>query len=280
MNVRKILTRINLFYVLGTIFILFWTFISIIPFLYMLSTSLKTDNLILKNPIVWIPNPFTFEHYLDVFAYGDIVRAFFNTVFIAVSITVVQAIIASLAAYAFARIRFLGREYVFLGFLATMMIPGYVLIIPLYIIVTSLGLYDTFAALILPGFVSACSIFLLKQFFKSIPMDLDESALMDGCNRLQILYRIIIPLSTPALVSMSIFTFMGSWNSFFWPLIITQNKNLRVLPLALSYFQVANAVDYGGLMAAATLVSLPLLIVFLLAQRRFIEGLTLTGMKV
>jgi multiple sugar transport system permease protein len=219
------------------------------------------------------------DNFKEVFRYVDMGRLFFNSVFVATVTTVVQANVAALAAFAFARIRFAGRDAVFMAFLATMMIPSSVLIIPLYIIIDKLGLMNTYAALILPGFVSAFSIFLMRQFFSSIPVDLDESARIDGCNRLQILYKIILPLSTPAIVSVSIFVFMGSWNSFLWPLIVTTDKNLRLLPLGLSYFQVSNATAYGPLMAAAMLASLPLIIVFVVAQRRFIEGLTLTGLK-
>jgi multiple sugar transport system permease protein len=131
----------------------------------------------------------------------------------------------------------------------------------------------------LPSLISAFSIFLLRQFFRSIPIDLDESARIDGCNRLQILYRIILPLSQPALVSVSIFVFMNSWNNFLWPLLVTSDQKLRLLPLGLSYFQIANSTKYGPLMAAAALASAPLIVVFLIAQKRFIEGLALTGIK-
>jgi multiple sugar transport system permease protein len=271
--------KITIGHLPGMVFIVFWAVVSLVPILFMLSTAIKPEGLIWKYPIVWLPLPPTLVHFNSVFRYVDMGRLFFNSIFVATVTTVIQANVASLAAFAFSRIRFTGRNVIFLGFLATMMIPQSVLIIPLYIIIDKLGLMNTYAALILPSLISAFSIFLLRQFFMSIPIDLDESARIDGCNRLQILYRIILPLSTPALVSVSIFVFMNSWNSFLWPLIITTDKNLRLLPLGLSYFQVANATAYGPLMAAAGLASLPLVIVFLFAQRRFIEGLTLTGMK-
>jgi multiple sugar transport system permease protein len=245
----------------------------------MISTAFKPEGIIWKYPIVWLPDPFTLENFNDVFRYMNVGRLFFNSVFVAAVTTVIQAIVASLAAFAFARIRFAGREAIFMGFLATMMIPQYVLLIPLYIIISRFNLMNTYAALILPSLISAFSIFLLRQFFRSIPIDLDESARIDGCNRLQILYKIILPLSQPALVSVSIFVFMNSWNNFLWPLLVTSDQNLRLLPLGLSYFQVANSTRYGPLMAAASLASAPLIFIFLIAQKRFIEGLALTGIK-
>jgi multiple sugar transport system permease protein len=265
--------------VLGFAIIVFWAFISVIPLLFMLSTAFKQEGLIWKYPIVWFPKPVSFENFSNVFRYINVGRLFFNSLFVASVTTVIQAIVASLAAFAFARIRFAGRDAIFLGFLATMMIPQYVLLIPLYIIISKLNLMNTYAALILPSLISAFSIFLLRQFFRSVPMDLDESARIDGCNRLQILYKIILPLSQPALLSVSIFVFMNSWNNFLWPLLVTSDKDLRLLPLGLSYFQVANATAYGPLMAAASLASAPLIVIFLIAQKRFIEGLALTGIK-
>jgi multiple sugar transport system permease protein len=277
--IRTILIKARPSTALGLAVILLWAFVSIIPLLFMLSTAFKPERIIWKYPIVWLPNPFTLENYSEVFRYMNVGRLFFNSVFVASITTVVQAVVASLAAFAFARIRFAGREVIFMAFLATMMIPQYVLLIPLYIIISKFNLMNTYAALILPSLISAFSIFLLRQFFRSIPMDLDESARIDGCNRLQILYRIILPLSQPALVSVSIFVFMNSWNNFLWPLLVTSDQNLRLLPLGLSYFQVANSTKYGPLMAAAALASAPLIVVFLIAQKRFIEGLALSGIK-
>jgi multiple sugar transport system permease protein len=245
----------------------------------MFLTTFKIESMIWKYPIVWLPRPPTLANFTEAFRYINVGRLFFNSVFVASVTTFVQAIVASLAAFAFARIRFAGREAIFLGFLATMMIPQYVLLIPLYIIISKFNLMNTYAALILPSLISAFSIFLLRQFFRSIPIDLDESARIDGCNRLQILSKIILPLSQPALVSVSIFVFMNSWNNFLWPLLVTSSPDLRLLPLGLSYFQVANTTKYGSLMAAAAMASTPLIIVFLAAQKRFIEGLALTGIK-
>jgi multiple sugar transport system permease protein len=276
---RRFYKRIRFSSVLGIVVILFWAFISVIPILFMFLTTFKVEAMIWKYPIVWLPNPPTLANFKEAFRYINVGRLFFNSVFVASVTTFIQAIIASLAAFAFARRRFAGREAIFLGFLATMMIPQYVLLIPLYIIIAKFNLMNTYAALILPSLISAFSIFLLRQFFRSIPIDLDESARIDGCNRLQILYKIILPLSQPALVSVSIFVFMGSWNNFLWPLLVTSNPDLRLLPLGLSYFQIANLTRYGPLMAAAAMASTPLIIVFLAAQKRFIEGLALTGIK-
>ena len=280
---KQVITKIFKFTrfstILSMVIILFWAFLTVIPIFFMISTAFKDEGLIWKFPIVWLPNPVTFENYSEVFRYMDVGRMFFNSIYVATVTTVIQALIASFAAFAFARIRFIGREIVFMGFLATMMIPQYVLLIPLYIIIARFNLMNTYAALIIPSMISAFSIFLLRQFFRSIPIDLDESARIDGCNRLQILFRIILPLSQPALVSVSIFVFMNSWNNFLWPLLVTSDIKMRLLPLGLSFFQVANSTKYGPLMAAALLASAPLIFVFLIAQKRFIEGLALTGIK-
>lgn len=161
-----------------------------------------------------------------------------------------------------------------------MMIPSYVLIIPQYIMIDRMGLTNSYAAMILPSMVTAFSIFLLRNFMYSIPIELDEAAMIDGCNRLQILLRIIVPLTKPALSAMVIFVFMNAWNNLLWPLLVTSSETMRTIPLALSYFQTSNDAEYGPLMAAALLASLPILILFILAQNKFIEGMTMSGVKV
>jgi multiple sugar transport system permease protein len=263
------------------IFVLLAAFaiIMVMPILFMISTSFKPDDQIWAFPIVWIPKPPILDHYVKVWETIPVLRFFFNSVFVSGAVTVSQILISSMAAYAFARIRFFARDTIFMLFLGTMMIPAYVLIIPLYLIIDWLGLMDTYGALIAPSMVSAFSIFLLRQFFLSIPFDLDDSARIDGCNRMQILFKIILPLSKPALAALTIFVFMGAWNNFFWPLIVTSSQDIRVLPLGLAYFQVSQSTDWGPLMAAAVFATIPILIVFMFAQKRFIQGITMTGIK-
>lgn len=245
----------------------------------MVSSSFKNESQIWMNDIQWIPQPVTLENYQMVFDKMPFFRYFANSVAIASIVTLSQVIVAYMAGYAFAKINFKGRDTIFMVFLATMMIPSYILILPLYLIIDKLGLMDTYAAIVVPSLVSAFSIYLMRSFMYNIPKDLDEAAMIDGCNRLTALFRVNVPLTLPALSSMIIFVFMGSWNNFLWPLLVVSKTEMRTIPLALTYFQQANRTQYGALMAAAVLSSLPILIVFLFAQKKFIEGMTMSGVK-
>jgi len=264
--------------IIFTMLLVFGVFM-IMPFLFAISTSLKPDKQIWAYPIVWIPKPFILEHYKRVWELIPILRLFFNSVFVSSAITISQLLISSMAAYAFARINFFARDVFLLLILSTMMIPSYILMVPLYLIIDQFGLMNSYGALIIPSLVSAFSIFLLRQFFLSIPSDLDDAARIDGCSRLQILFKIILPLSKSALIALSIFVFMGAWNNFLWPLIVISSESMRTLPLALAYFQVSQSTEWGPLMAASVIVTLPVLVFFIFAQRQFIQGITLTGIK-
>lgn len=254
-------------------------FLFIMPIIFMVLTSFKVEGQIWAYPIVWIPNPPTAANYIAAMDQIPYFRAIFNSFVIASAAVVSQAIVASMAAYAFTFINFRGKNVVFLLILATMMIPTYVLLIPLYLVVDKLKVMDTYLAMIAPYMISAFSIYLLRSFYSSIPKALDEAARIDGCSRIQILFRIILPLSGSALLSMGIFVFMNQWNSFLWPLLVTAKDAVRPITIYLSYFTVGNKTAYGPLMAAATLASAPMLIIFAFAQRHFIEGLAMTGMK-
>ncbi len=274
MKVKK-----EIFKIIRTILAVGFGILIITPLLFMVSTSFKTDGQIWKYDIQWIPDPIILDNYKRVFTDMPFGQFFSNSVIVAGGVTLGQIVTGYLAAYAFARIRFIGRDKIFMIFLATMMIPSYVLIIPQYIMVDRLGLMNSYGAMILPSVVSAFSIFLLRNFMYSIPFELDEAAMIDGCNRLQILLRIIVPLTKPALSAMVIFVFMNAWNNFLWPLLVTSSESMRTIPLALSYFQTSNDAEYGPLMAAALVASLPILAVFMVAQNKFIEGMTMSGVK-
>ncbi len=254
-------------------------FLFIMPVVFMVLTSFKEEGQIWAYPIVWIPDPPTVSNYTSALDQIPYFRAIFNSFVIAIATVASQAIVASMAAYAFTFINFRGKNAVFLIILATMMIPTYVLLIPLYLVVDKLKLMDTYLAMIAPYMISAFSIYLLRSFYSSIPRALDEAARIDGCSRPQILFRIIMPLSGSALLSMGIFVFMNQWNSFLWPLLVTAKDDVRPITIYLSYFTIGNKTAYGPLMAAATLASAPMLIIFIFAQRHFIEGLAMTGMK-
>lgn len=276
MSLRK---RKVIYKVIRTVFAVGFGILMIMPLLFMLSTSFKTDGQIWKYDIQWIPDPIIIDNYIQVFTKMPFLRFFYNSVVVSGGITIAQIVTGYLAAYAFARIKFTGRDQIFMLFLATMMIPSYVLIIPQYVMIDKFSLMNTYTSMILPYAVSAFSIFLLRNFMYSIPIELDEAAMIDGCNRLQILYKIIIPLTKPALSAMIIFVFMNAWNNLLWPLLVTSSEEMRTIPLALSYFQAGYDTDYGPLMAAALIASLPILIVFMFCQNKFIEGMTIGGVK-
>jgi len=202
-----------------------------------------------------------------------------NSLFVSLAITFGTLLTSSLAAYAFARLRFPARDWLFLGYLATLMVPAIVVIVPLYALVRRMGLYNTYWALILPGMFSAYYTFMLRQFFLSIPRDLEEAALLDGAGRLSIYWRIILPLSKPALAALAIFAFLHSWNDFLWPLIVIDDDALKTLPVGLATFEGQYGTEWALLMAASVIVMIPVLIVFVVGQRYFIRGILLSGLK-
>ncbi|MDR2480332.1 MAG: carbohydrate ABC transporter permease [Treponema sp.] len=251
--------------------------IMVIPMFWMIATSFKTRSQIWQPS--WIPDPFTLENYEQVLDQIPIVRMLLNSIMVSVISTIGQLFIGTLAAYAFARIRFKGSNIVFMIFLGTMMIPSYVLITPLYLIINRLGILNTYAALIMPKLVSVFAIFMLRQFFLSMPRELDESAFIDGANRFRVLFQIISPNCKPAYASLFIFSFMGVWNDFMWPLIVTNSEAMRTIQVGVAYFRDSNVTRYGPTMAASFLASIPILIVFLIANKSFVAGITMTGIK-
>jgi multiple sugar transport system permease protein len=194
-------------------------------------------------------------------------------------VTLGQLMTCSLAAYAFARLQFRGREVLFYLFLGTMMIPGQVIMIPSFMVLYWLGWIDTYYALIVPGLASAFGTFLLRQFFLTIPRDLEDAASIDGCSRFGVLWRIILPLSRPALATLAVFTFMGVFNDFLWALIVVSSDEMKTVQLGLAIFRDRYQTDWGQLMAASVTATLPILMVFFFAQKYFIKGITLSGLK-
>lgn len=251
----------------------------LVPFLWMLSTSFKASSAALKVPPDLIPHPFTLANYRRVADVFPIARVFLNSVFVAVTASAGQVLVASLAAYAFARIRWKAREAVFLLFLATLMIPQQVTLIPQFIEMKYLGWINSYQALILPGMFSAFGIFLLRQFFLSIPAALSEAAFVDGASHWTVYWRIVLPLSRPALATLSVFAFMQNWNSFLWPLVVTTRPELMTLPLGLATLQGRYYTDWSLVMAGAVLNVLPMILAYLVAQKQFVQGVTLSGIK-
>ncbi len=249
----------------------------LLPFLYMLASSLETIAQIGSlTPQFW-PNPPQWSNYQQVWEQLPIGRYFLNSLVVAVVVTAGQIITSSLAAYAFARLRFRGRSVLFAFYLGTLIIPSQVTLIPNYILIRLLHWHNSYAGLIAPFVVSVFSTFLLRQFFLSIPTDLEEAARIDGASHFMIYSRIIMPLSRPALATVVIFAFLGSWNNFLWPLVVIDSPDLTTVPLSIVSFQGQFTTQWNLLMACATLALAPVLIVYLLAQRYFVEGIALSG---
>jgi multiple sugar transport system permease protein len=252
--------------------------IMLVPFAWMLSTSLKEPGDVFLYPPQWIPDPIQWENYRETVTVMPFGRFYLNSIIQAVAVTALQLLTASLAAFAFARLRFRGRDVLFLLYLATMMIPFPVTMIPNFIIMRYLNWIDTFRALILPPAFSAFSTFLLRQYFMSIPLEMDDAARVDGASSFRIWWQIILPLSGPALATLAIFTFLGQWNSFLWPLIVTNSEEMRTLPVGLAAFQGQYSVQWHLLMAGSVIAVLPILVIYIVGQKWFVRGITLTGM--
>jgi multiple sugar transport system permease protein len=250
------------------------------PFVWMISTSLKTIAQSIASPPVIIPDPIVFKPYVDALTKMNYPLAFGNTLLYAVPAVIGTVISCSLVAYGFALIRWRGRNALFLVVLATMMLPSQVTLIPLYVIYAKLGWINTYLPLLVPTFLgSPFFIFLLRQFFLGMPKELMDAARLDGASELRILVTIVAPLSAPALITVAILTFIDKWNDFYGPLIYLQKPELQPLSLAVQIFQTQHGTDWPLLMAASVLVAAPLVVLYFVAQRKFIEGITLTGLK-
>lgn len=273
--------RVNFKNIFGYILLTIGAVSMLVPFFWMTATSLMDQKQIFSYPPELIPNPVILKNYAGVVSSIPVVNYFFNSVIVAVLTTVGQIITASCAAYAFARLKFKYREPIFFVFLATMMIPPQVNIIPLFFIMREFHWIDTFWALIVPGLFGGFGIFLLRQWFKTLPADLEDAAKIDGCNPFQTYLKIALPLALPALATLGIFTFIASWNSFMWPLIVTNSDTMRTLPVGLAVFKGSfrETTEWGQLMACAVISVIPVIGVFLLGQKYFIKGIMMGGVK-
>jgi multiple sugar transport system permease protein len=256
-------------------------FIMVLPFLWMVSTSLKTGTDVLREfPPRLIPSTFLISNYSTALTSLPFDRFYANSLIVASAVTVLQLFTSSLTAYAFARLRFKGRNFIFFLFLIGLMIPFPVLLLPNFLIVRQLGWFDNYLALIVPPSFSAFSIFLLRQYYRGFPLEYDEAARIDGASSLRIWWNIILPNSKPALAALAIFTFLGSWNDFLWPLVVTNSPLMRTLPVGLSMFQGQFTVRWELLMAASVVALLPVLIIYFFAQNWIIQGLSVSsGLK-
>jgi multiple sugar transport system permease protein len=249
----------------------------ILPFVYMLASSLENQIQIGALTPQFLPNPLVWSNYQRVWNDLPVARYYLNSMIVSSIITVGQLLTASMAAYAFARLRFRGRSTLFSLYLATLIIPSQVTLIPNYLIVRDLHWHNSYVGLIAPFVVSVFSTFLLRQFFLTIPRDLEDAARIDGANHWQIYWRIILPLARPALATVTVLTFLASWNNFLWPLVVVDSPELTTVPLSVTAYQGQFAIAWGPLMAAATLSLAPVLLVYVLMQKYVVEGIALTG---
>jgi len=252
--------------------------VMVVPFLWMLTLSLKPAALTHQPPYL-IPTRFEFSNYEAAWQAAPFARYYFNSIVMTAGIVFGQVLLSSLAAYAFARLRFPGRELLFMVFLATMMVPFHVILIPSYLIIDRLGWIDSYVALIVPRMVSAFGIFLLRQYYQGIPRELDDAAMIDGASRIGIWWRIILPLSGPGLATLGIFAFMFAWNDFLWPLVVVNDPDMRTVQLGLAMFQGRYGTQWTLLMAGTVTATLPTLLIFLIGQRWFIQSVAQSGVK-
>lgn len=253
--------------------------VTVFPFIWMVLTSFKTVGEAMQIPPTIFPKKFLLDAYTQIVSALPFARVYLNTIISTVITTVVQVAFCSMAAYAFARITFPFKNAIFVLILSVLMVPGQIFLIPQYLIVQKMGLLDTIPALFLPNLFSAFGTFLLRQFFMSLPKELEEAALLDGCNRYQIFGKIMLPLVKPGIVSLVIFTAKFAWNDFMWPLIVNTSPKMMTLGPALSTLQGQYTTKYPMQMAGAVMAVIPIIVLFFIFQKQFIEGVAQSGIK-
>jgi ABC-type glycerol-3-phosphate transport system permease component len=270
-----------LWYVLFAVVIV----LALAPVVWMISTAFKPEREIISTDLHWIPHQVTSEHFTAILQNYPMTQWLFNSLFTATAATLLVLVLDSLAGYAFARMRFRGRGVLFMIVLSMLFVPIQITIIPLFIMFSRLSLTDTYWALILPVGANVTGVFLMRQFFLSIPGELEEAARVDGASALRIFWSVVLPLARPALTAVAILTFLSTWNSFLWPLIVTRSDSVRTLPVGIAQFlslrpgMVQGQMSIGQSMAGAVIAALPPIVVFVILQRYFIEGIARTGLK-
>jgi multiple sugar transport system permease protein len=254
--------------------------VMVAPFVWMILGSIKSEAELLRFPPTWLPENPTLANYRELFDRLDFPLYFRNSVVIAGVTTLSNLFFCSMAGYALAKLHFVGRDKLFALILATMMIPGGITLIPSFVLISKLGLVNTLAGVIVPGTIGAFGVFLMRQFMLGIPDDLLDAGRVDGASEFHLFWRIALPLSMPALATLAIFTFLGSWNDFLWPLIVLTDESKYNLPVALATFAIGqHRLDNGLLMAGSLVIVAPVLLVFVLLQRHFTQGISMTGLK-
>lgn len=253
--------------------------ISLLPLYWMVVTALQQPTLSVTFPPEWFPSNPTLINFQRFFARPSVLQWTTNSIFVSVAVTATQVLTCAMAGYAFAKKRFPGSNVLFYMYIASMMIPGQVTLVPLFLIMSKLNFLDTYWGLIIPGIAGPFGVFLMKQFLSTLPNSLIEAATIDGCGEWQIFLKVILPLSKAGLAVLAIFTFMGQWNEFLWPLIITNSAKMRTLPVGLALLQEELPMQYGLLMAAAAYAAIPMIIIFFMFQKYFLKGVTVGALK-
>lgn len=264
---------------LRTIVIALGGLVFLFPFLWMVSTSLTSTGELFKLPPQLIPNPIDTHAYERLFAEVPIGRWVLNSIGISLAVTFLQVMSSAMAAYAFTRLSFPGRNAIFVIFLATLMVPFQVMVVPLFIELRYMGLLDSYPGLILPEMAMPFGVFLLRQAFLGLPRELEEAAFVDGAGHVRVFLTLVLPLSKPAIATVAVFSFMGSWNNFLWPLVVISSPELMTLPLGLSSLSSRFVTDWNLVLAGATISVLPIVAVFLFAQRYVLQGVAMSGLK-
>jgi multiple sugar transport system permease protein len=255
------------------------TLVTVAPFVWMIGTALKTQQeIFVYPPTLWPAEP-QWGNFAAVLDRVPFLRFYWNSVVVTVVITVTQVVTSALAGYAFARIEFPLKNAVFVLFLATLIIPNQVTMLPLFLLVSRLGWIDTYQALTVPFLANAFAVFFLRQFFLTVPRELEEAATIDGAGRMRVLFTIVLPLARPALATIALFIFLGEWDNYLWPLIVTNSQEMRTLPIGLRFFVEESGSQLHLMMAGAVMAVAPILLLFFMAQKQFIEGIAMTGSK-
>jgi multiple sugar transport system permease protein len=253
----------------------------LVPIIWMLSTSFKPKSQWFATEIEWIPRTFTLENYTRILNNGTtpIARWFLNSIILATITTVLTLVVDSLAAYAYARLEFPGRKLIFAIMLSTLFLPGVMFLVPNFITVFRLGMLNSFQGVFLPALAGVFGVFFLRQFFETIPKELEEAAHIDGANSFQTFWQVVLPLAKPALATLAVITFLASWNDFLWPLLVLRDRALQTLPPGLRTLQGAYTSEYGQMMAGAAIAAVPVLLLYLFMQRYIVESVATTGIK-
>lgn len=261
------------------VIITIWAALSLIPVYWMFVTAFEGQGDIISIPPHWFPYPATLDNFHTLFENSYIPRWFLNSLLVSSATTIGQVIFCSMAGYSFAKLRYPGRMFIFWVLLSMLMVPGIVTLIPLFLLASNTNLINTYAILIVPGLTSIWGIFLVKQFIQTLPSTLLDAARVDACSEFGVYWKVILPLAKPAVAVLSIFWFIGSWNDFFWWLLMTSSTSMFNLPVGLADYRYTYSTDYGSILAGAIISAVPVIFVFFLFQRYFMQGLTIGAVK-